>query len=184
MTEPNYNLSDDQDREDRRRHLELVSGIISRQASASATAKGWSVTIAGAAFGVAVVRESWYLVVLGGAVLLAFSILDGLYLHNEQKFRDLYDAIVRNKVPPFSMELSEDISSRTRNKSYFSWSITFFYGPLLAAGLLLAILAPSNSDDSGHRHPDGDQHGRMQQSDRPGKGESNATPFGDQTRHP
>ena len=166
------------------RHIELVSGIIRRQASASATAKGWSVTISDATFGVAVVRESWYLVVLGGGVLLAFSILDRLYLHNEQKFRDLYDAIVHNQVPPFSMELSEDISSRTRNKSYFSWSITFFYGPLLVAGLLLAILALSNSEDAGHRHRDGDPHGRMQQSDRPGEGESNVTPFGDQEGHP
>ena len=166
MSEPNYNLSDDQDREDRRKHLELVSGIINRQASASATAKGWSVTIAGAAFGVAVVRESWHLLVLGVAVLVAFSILDGLHLHNEQKFRDLYDAIIQNKVPAFSMDLSEGISTRTKNKSYLSWSIAFFYGPLLAAGLLLTILALANTDDSNQQHFR-DHHEPMARFDRP-----------------
>ena len=131
-----------------------------------------------------VIRTGRWLVVLGGAVLLAFSILDGLYLHNEQKFRDLYDAIVRNEVPPFSMKLSEDISSRTRNRSYFSWSITFFYGPLLVAGLLLAILALSNDDDPGRRYPDGGEHGRMHQSERPGMEISNLMPFSNQRLHP
>ncbi|MFL6090194.1 MAG: hypothetical protein ACJ71Z_08650 [Aeromicrobium sp.] len=160
MTDDVYNLSDDQDRDDRRKHLELVSLIIARQAGASATAKGWSITIASAAFGVAVIRESWYLLALGVAVLLAFSILDSLYLHNEQKFRDLYDAIARNDIAPFAMDLVAAKSARTKNKSYFSWSIACFYGPLLAAALILTTLALADHDD-GNGERDQGRHSHL-----------------------
>jgi len=157
MTAANYDLSNDQDREDRRKHLELVSGVIARLASASFTAKGWSLTIAGAAFGVAVIRENWYLVALGFIVLIAFAVIDGLYLHNEQKFRDLYDAITRNEIAPFAMDLSKRVTTRSKNKSYRSWSIIYFYCPLLLAGILLTVLALATDsggadDEPGHHH--------------------------------
>jgi hypothetical protein len=156
MTAPNYDLSNDQDREDRRKHLELVSGVIARLASASFAAKGWSLTIAGAAFGVAIIRENWYLVALGFVVLIAFAVIDGLYLHNEQKFRDLYDAITRNEIAPFAMDLSKTVTTRSKNKSYRSWSIIFFYCPLLLAGILLTVLALTTGggadDQPGHHH--------------------------------
>lgn len=141
-----YNLQDEQDREDRRKHLELVSAVVGRMAGASSTAKGWSITIAGAAFGVAVVRDSWYLLVLGIISLIVFGIIDGLYLHNEKRFRDLYDAIVEdNSVSPLSMDTS-NLASRPKNKSYLSWSVFGFYGPLVAAGIFLLIMSFANSD--------------------------------------
>jgi hypothetical protein len=133
-----YDLTDQDDREDRRKHLELVSGIVSRMAGASAAAKGWAISISGAAFGVAIVQDSWYLFLLGVTALLVFCIVDGLYLHNERKFRDLYDAIVQNTVTPLSMDTS-NLENRPRNKSYASWSILGFYAPLIAAGLVLLI---------------------------------------------
>ena len=165
MSQTNYDLSDDQDREDRRKHLELVSGVITRQANASSTAKGWSVTIAGAAFGVAVIREDWYLLLLGVVVLVAFSVVDGLYLNNERKFRDLYDAIARNEVAPFAMDVSDAVTSRSKNKSYISWSVLYFYGPLLVAGILLTVLAlatadGTNDDPPRHGHHGGPAHSR------------------------
>lgn len=107
-------------------------------AGASAAAKGWAITIAGAAFGVAVVQDSWYLFLLGVVALLVFCIIDGLYLHNEKKFRDLYDAIVQNAVEPLSMETSK-LANRPKNKSYASWSVVGFYAPLITAGLALLI---------------------------------------------
>jgi hypothetical protein len=126
MTSPGYDLNDEKDREDRRKHLELVSAIVGRMAGASSTAKGWSITVAGAAFGVAVVRDSWYLFVLGIVGLVVFGILDGLYLHNEKKFRDLYDAIVEdNSIPPLSMDTTS-LAARPKNKSYLSWSVLGF----------------------------------------------------------
>lgn len=133
-----YDLDDDQDREDRRKHLELVSAVITRMAGVSATAKGWSVTVAIAAFGVAVISSSWYLFLLGVLGLVVFGALDSLYLHNERKFRDLYDAIVRNSVEPLAMDTKE-LSVHRKNKTYVSWSVLAFYGPLILAGIALLI---------------------------------------------
>jgi hypothetical protein len=136
-----YNLTDPLDREDRRKHLELVSAIVGRMAGASAAAKGWSITLAGAAFGVALVRDKWYLIVLGIVALVLFSILDGLYLHNEKRFRDLYDAIaIDNAVQPFSMK-TDGLDVRPKNKSFVSWSVLGFYAPLIIGGLILLIAA-------------------------------------------
>jgi hypothetical protein len=131
-----YDLDNEQDREDRREHLELVSAVISRMAGASSSAKGWSVTVAGAAFGVAVVRASWFIFLLGVGALVVFGVLDGLYLHNEHKFRDLYDAIVQNSVRPLSMD-TKNLKVRRRADSHRSWSVAGFYVPLAVAGVVL-----------------------------------------------
>lgn len=167
-----YDIQNEQDREDRRKHLELVSAVIGRMAGASSTAKGWSITIAGAAFGVAVVRDSWYLFILGIVGLIVFSIIDGLYLHNEKRFRDLYDAIVEdNSIAPLSMDTS-NLTPRPKNKSYLSWSAFGFYGPLVAAGVVLLIISLCNGGNSSHppdRPCPGHQH---HQVDRPVAGAS------------
>lgn len=142
-----YDMNQEQDREDRRKHLDIIQSVVARQAASSAATKGWAVTLAAAIFGVAVVRDNAYLVVLGFAAVAVLSIADGLYLHNEQRFRDLYDAVMRNEVEPFSMNLGTISNNRTRNKSYWSWSVAFIYAPLLIAALALSIVALLTSSD-------------------------------------
>jgi hypothetical protein len=140
-----YDLNNDRDREDRRKHLELVSAVVSRMAGASAAAKGWSITVAGAAFGVALVRSSWFIFLLGVGALFIFGIMDGLYLHTEKKFRDLYAAIVRNEVEPLSMDTT-NLRARRRRESHRSWSVLGFYGPLALAGLILMVVSICRGD--------------------------------------
>lgn len=147
-----YELDAEQDRWDRRKHLELVSGTITRMAGSSAAAKGWSITLAGAAFGVAVVRDSWYLFFLGVVGLVVFCIVDGLYLHNERKFRDLYDAIVQNTIEPLSMDTTQ-FDTRPKRKAYMSWSVLGFYGPLILVGLALLITSLVNAPSGDERVP-------------------------------
>jgi len=141
-----YSLADNQDREDRRKHLELVSKVVDRMAGASAAAKGWSITVAGAAFGVAVVRGSWFVFLLGVVGLVVFGIMDGLYLHNEKRFRDLYAAIVANEVEPLSMDITKLSARRKRRDSHRSWSVLGFYGPLAVAGLVLMVVSICRGD--------------------------------------
>jgi len=152
-----YDLTKEQDREDRRKHLDIIQSVVARQAASSAATKGWAVTLAVAIFGVAVVRENAYLVVLGVAAVAVLSVADGLYLHNEQRFRDLYDAVTRNEVEPFSMDLGAIANNRTRNKSYWSWSVAFIYAPLLIAGLALSVVALLTSSED---EPQSGCHGR------------------------
>src|SRR4051812_49197507 len=101
-----YDLKIDADREDRRKHLDIVQSVIARQAASSSATKGWAVTIASAILGVAVIRDNAYLIALAVVAVVVLSIADALYLNNEQRFRDLYDAIARNEVEPFSMDLT------------------------------------------------------------------------------
>ena len=96
-----YDLTDGRDRDDRRKHVDLIAAVVGRMGSSSAQAKGWSITLAGAAFGVAVLRENaWPLIVLGIVGLVVFAKIDAHYLSVEKTFRDLHDAVVENKVVP------------------------------------------------------------------------------------
>lgn len=135
-----YDLSDPLDRDDRRKHLELIAAVIGRMGTSSAQAKGWSITLAGAAFGVAVLRDNYSpLIALGIVGLLVFAKIDAHYLHVERAYRDLHDAVVaENNVVPLSMDTT-NLSARSRNVSYASWSIKWFYAPLIIAGVLLLI---------------------------------------------
>ena len=85
-------------REDRRKHLELIQGVINRLAGASFKIKGWTVTIATALLGVVVAGKlpTWVAWV-GVAPACIFWFLDS-YLRQERLFRALYrDA---TKDPP------------------------------------------------------------------------------------
>lgn len=135
-----YDLSDPLDRDDRRKHLELIAAVIGRMGTSSAQAKGWSITLAGAAFGVAVLRDNyWPLIALGIVGLLVFAKIDAHYLQVERAYRDLHDAVVaENNVLPLSMDTT-NLPARSGNASYASWSIKWFYAPLIIAGVVLLI---------------------------------------------
>jgi ATP adenylyltransferase len=160
---PGYDLSSDQDREDRRKHLDLVSAAIGRMAGSSAATKGWAVTLAGAAFGVALVRESWPLIVLGILVVLALGAVDARYLENERRARGVYAAIADdNAVAPLSMKGIATSSAKVRwwwPARFQSWSIWYFYAPLLLAGAILLVFALSGFSDVSNPELPQQEHG-------------------------
>lgn len=142
-----YDMTSDQDREDRRKHLDLISAAIGRMAGSSAAAKGWSVTLAGAAFGVALVRDSWPFIALGILVLVAFAALDARYLNAERRARGVYNAVAdENSVVPLSLK---GLATQARPGRWWwpsrpvSWSILYFYGPLALVGGTLLVFALS-----------------------------------------
>jgi hypothetical protein len=159
-----------QDREDRRKHLDLISAAINRMAGSSTAAKGWSITLAGAAFGVALVRDRWPFIALGILVLLAFAVLDARYLDNEPGARCVYNEVAdENSEVPLSLKGLATQSSPSRwwwPSRYISWSILYFYGPLaLVKGGLLAVAlfaAPAPAGAPGHadQRPDNHHQGR------------------------
>ena len=127
--------------EDRRKHLDHIQGVITRLSQSSATAKGWSLTIAGAAFGFATLNQRWYLSLLGLAVIAAFSILDMNYLYQERLFRCLYSDVATGTIPPYSMDKDRFRGQASRRKTYVSWSVLGFYLPLALAGMIVVGLA-------------------------------------------
>jgi ATP adenylyltransferase len=156
-----YDVASEQDREDRRKHLDLISGAIGRMAGSSAAAKGWSVTLAGAAFGVALVRESWPFIALGILTLIAFGALDARYLNAERRARHVYDSVAdENSIVPLSMK---GLATQARSPRWWwpnnfrNWSVWLFYGPLAVVGGALLVIAlltgpverPANSGPPG-----------------------------------
>lgn len=131
----------DFDPEDRRKHLEHVLAVVARLSGSSATAKGWSLTIAGAAFGFSALNEAWYLSLLGLAVIGSFSVLDMYYLYEERLFRCLYRAVCNGTAPSFSMNKDAYKSEASRLDTYMSWSVLGFYSPLTLTGILVVGIA-------------------------------------------
>lgn len=142
-----YDMTSEQDREDRRKHLDLISAAIGRMAGSSAAAKGWSITLAGAAFSVALVRDSWPFIALGIFVLIAFGFLDARYLDNERRARSVYNEVADdNSVVPLSLKGLATGPGASRwwwPNRFRSWSILYFYGPLVLVGGALLIYALS-----------------------------------------
>ena len=128
--------------EDRRQHLSFIQSVISRMASASASAKTWLLPIVTATYGYAFVQHNWIVAALGMAAVAVFALLDANYLKQERSFRALYDEVARGGVvSAFSMNPTVAGPSKSANQNYWpdlqdwrSWSIAPFYLPILAVG--------------------------------------------------
>lgn len=141
------------DPEDRRKHLEFIQAIIARLSTSSATAKGWSLTLAGAAFGFSAVNDKWYLALLGCIILIAFSVMDAYYLHSERLFRDLYEDARLGNAPVYSMNPHAYSHAHRRIDTYRTWSVLGFYGPLLIVGIIVTLVLLLAGTD--HRETNG-----------------------------
>lgn len=80
--------------EDKRKHLDLLQGAISRMASNSFVLKGWSVTLASGLIGLSAKDANPWVALLALLPVSIFWGLDAYYLALEHKFRDLYKAAI------------------------------------------------------------------------------------------
>src|SRR5262249_20162500 len=101
--------------EDRRKHLDIIQGVVNRLASASFQVKGWSVTITTALLGVIIAGKlpSWT-AFLGLVPTLLFWSLDAYYLQQERLFRALFNDAAESgtTVPVYSMNVSRYLTER------------------------------------------------------------------------
>ncbi len=127
--------------DDRRKHLDYIQAVIARLAQGSNSAKGFTLSIAAAAFGFSALNEAWYLALLGVAVIVSFSLLDMHYLHQERLFRCLFRGVVDGSVTDYDMNKDRHRHEVTRADTYLSWSVVGFYLPLLLTGLIVVAIA-------------------------------------------
>lgn len=147
--------------EDRRKHLDYLQAVITRQSAASSSSKGWLLPIVTATFGFALTQRSWPLAALGMVAVMLFAYLDANYLKSEKQFRRLYNTVARSsrKVPMFTLDpvdadepLPDDAPAISRWKATFrqyvpersiwaSWSIAPFYIALLLLGAGVLLVA-------------------------------------------
>ena len=90
------------------KHLELIQGVVNRLATNSFRIKGWTVILVSALL-VLLVREgrtdlAW----VGFVPVFVFWGLDGYFLWQERRFRDLYDhvCVLQKDDTDFSMDTS------------------------------------------------------------------------------
>jgi len=134
--------------EDRRQHLSFIQAVVTRMSQASSSAKTWLLPIVTLTYGYALTKEQWGVAVLGLVAVLIFGLLDANYLKQERAFRKLYDRVAGGgDIPAFSMNpaLAGSTGSRINYwpdwEDIRSWAVAPVYGPLLIAGLAIALWA-------------------------------------------
>lgn len=132
------------------KHLEMVQTVIARLANDSFLVKGWAITVAGVFFGFAFNTHSRRLSLASLIPILIFWGLDAYFLRSERLFRCLYKKVLRRQVDPFHMsatspdfinELDKDEKwAASRTGAFRSFTLTLFYGTLVASALLVTAL--------------------------------------------
>lgn len=134
--------------DDRRQHLSFIQAIVTRMSQASSSAKTWLLPIVTLTFGYAVTNERAWISLLGVLAVVIFGTLDANYLKQERAFRTLYDRVASGgDIPAFSLNLS--LAGPAGSKVNYwpdwedlrSWAIAPVYGPLLLAGISIAVWA-------------------------------------------
>ena len=121
--------------ENKRKHLEMIQGIINRMASNSFSLKGWAVTLVAGIFVLASKDTDKMYFLIAYIPVIVFWFLDSYYLLQERLFRSLYGKIRKlpeNKID-FDMNISAEEFKIERN-TFFSCLISptelGFYFPL------------------------------------------------------
>lgn len=122
--------------ENKRKHLELIQGVIGRMGGNLFLLKGWTVTLVAALVALSVkLRDSYYLAYFPA---LMFWVLDAYFLSQERKFRDLYNHV--RKLSDNQVDFSMD--TRPFNDWKNHWSACFFRPTvLLYYGVVVTTLA-------------------------------------------
>jgi hypothetical protein len=129
--------------EDRRKHLEFIQLTIARQAENSSRLKNWALTLAVAAFALAVQQKNYAVPMVADVILLCFASLDCYYLQQECLYRALYnDAIAHeSRVRVYSMD-----TQPYRLNPECGWQsvlqskpLVVLYGAVLGAGIVLTV---------------------------------------------
>jgi len=130
--------------ENKRKHLELIQGVVNRLAGNLFFLRGWTITLITALFAFFVKDANADYIFVVFVPVIIFWILDGYFLSQERSFRALYNHVRKldEKQIDFSMDVSEyqkDDKNRWL-RSMFSTTLLFFYLPLIALMLLVTYL--------------------------------------------
>jgi len=126
--------------ENKRKHLEIIQGVINRLAGNSFYIKGWTITLLTAVLALSIDRANPDYIFINLFVIIAFWILDSFFLSRERCYRDLYDhvRVLDEKDVDYSMN-SDEYRKIKKNR----WISALFSRTLLIFYLSLIIIASS-----------------------------------------
>jgi len=127
--------------ENKRKHLELIQGVINRMAGNLFFLRGWTITLIAGLFALFVKDANKNSIFIAYLPVLIFWILDGYFLSQERLFRSLYDDVRKRneKKIDFSMNTSKysKDGKNTWLNAIFSTTLLFFYIPLIIVMLIV-----------------------------------------------
>lgn len=126
--------------ENKLKHLEFIQNNITRMSTNSFLIKGWSITLISALFALAQKEANKDYVLLTYFAIPLFWYLNGFFLLQERKFRELYDDVRQKneKDIDFSMDISVYKQGKcTLISSLFAKSIWFLYLFMVMVTLLI-----------------------------------------------
>lgn len=130
--------------ENKRQHLEMIQGIISRMAGNLFFLRGWAITLIAGLFALFVKEANHAYIFLVYFPVVIFWVLDGYFLSQERLFRALYDHVRKlpEKEIDFSMDTSyyQDDERNSWKRAMLSETLLFFYIPLILIMLVLLYL--------------------------------------------
>lgn len=113
--------------ENKRKHLEMIQGVINRMAGNSFFLKGWAVTLIAALFALSAKDTNPKYIFIAYFPVIIFWILDGYFLSQERIFRDLYDDV--RKLDNKDIDFSMDIRKYKKNP-HDTWLCSIFLSTL------------------------------------------------------
>lgn len=124
--------------DDKRKHLELIQGVVNRMASNSFLFKGWSITIIAGISAFATKESNTTLMLVPIVSTLLFWSVDAYYLMLERAFRNLYNKTTALKPEQINYLLTPD----KKDMTFGCWIKTVFSRPVLILfyGIVLIML--------------------------------------------
>ena len=116
------------------KHLEFIQNVITRMNTNSFMIKGWCITLVAASLTLTKHIE------IAVFVITIFWVLDGFYLSQERKYRDLYNEVSKKDEEAVDFTMNTIAYEGDRNSwilSIFSQTLCLIYGLTLVAIYLM-----------------------------------------------
>lgn len=129
--------------ENKIKHLEFIQLVITRMNVNSFLLRGWSVTLVTALFAFAAKDTNIDYVLITYISTPLFWLLDGYYLSQERKYRDLYNLIRQKSENEIDFNMDATVTNNNKNSwvsSIFSITQIIFYGTLIAITLVVMFI--------------------------------------------
>lgn len=122
------------------KHLEFIQGVISRINNCSFLLKGWSVTLISALFALSAKDVDVRFVLIAYFPAIVFWILDGFFLDQEKRYRQLYELVIADSpdVPELEMNTTKVAGiSGSWSGALFTKTLLPFHGVVIGTILLV-----------------------------------------------
>lgn len=128
--------------ENKRKHLDYIQNVINRMAANSFLLKGWSVTLVAGLLALSVAAgQKIAFIAVSFAPVLVFWILDGYFLWQERRYRNLYDLVRVKDKEEIDFDMNPQPAAKPGNTwpaAVFSKTLLIFYLALL--GVMIAVI--------------------------------------------